>query len=1792
MAKSIAIKRTPGRRVSERKQATSTELTGGAGFTYEDKVVAYYLAALLRGERAMLQHGTVSSVAVQQAGHGQPMDDLIVEFRDSESPRLLGLQVKSSITVSGAATNSDFRDVVDRALETRKSPGFQADRDAYGYIAENVAEAGHRSLNRLIEWAVSSPTPPDFERRFAEGGAAAAAERALRKELTPLIGADPEGEWNFYRGLVAARLNGLDEKGIVWSEVTNRLQELVATNEDGQDVLLFDRLCRIARDGAGTARKWIRATLLAQLRGVVRLKVSPNFRYDLDLLAQFSTDGLNEITDSIDGFEVDRTALQQAVWERLATSRVVNISGLPGCGKSVVLKRVALDAQNRGPIFFLKADRLCGKSWTEFAAALGLQHRKLDELLAEIAATGTATLYIDGIDRINPDQKRIVLDILNAIDANATLGNWRVLATSRDQGLETYRAWFPATFYSGTPIGDVQVKPFDDDEAEALAKEKPGLRHLLMGTPSVQTIARRPFFAAVLARSFSDGTAEPQTEVDLINAWWARAGHDAPAEVVPQRQRALLNIAEKGVANLGKSVAARLLAPPSFEHIAALKGDLVIRGNNGDASFSFTHDIFFEWTFFRLLIDLGDTWIEGLAKAGEPPLLGRVVGLLAQHSIAEPGEWSAGYAALDGSMLRPQWRREWLTAPPFTSAFANGQTEFTALVTANDYALLEKLLVWFQAQHTIPSPIVLEQALPGQTGLDRLGLAELLSWPLDFSGWGRFLDWLLPLAPTLPVRLYPRVVEVFSVWQNALSDIRTFRSKAIVTACAKWLIDFENAAYPDSRTFERGRWDELGRDAQKQFATALRVVIVRAARAFPEHANALFDRAVANKEMRRDAYSDLMALAWMMAEVSPQRLAAVTKAELQQELPQDHLDREKREQRAHAHWIRRIRDKPESERTENEKQALEHQSFHIPHSYGGLGREEIGIDRYHNYYYPVSATHEPFASLFGRKPDVALQLVRDLANHGTTGWRQIANITRHQHGTPIPVTISFPWSKQQFWGDWPAYNWQLGQLGAQPLECAFLAMSYWAFRQIENGRSVDEVIQLVVQGNESISAAGLALRLALEGFHLSDVTLALLGCQRLWPFDIARVRQEPTRNIDLFGFGLMNQLTGEKKAAEEYLNKRLSRFRDVKQLAVQSVVNGDESLTARFKEALARFVTELPYEIEEHRSDSATTAALKKQAEEYAALAVVENYQGYRMPDDQVMVAYQPPLSEETIKRGEAASIYLQQSSVLAWAMKSLRAFALDPDKKLADAVALARSLDSPDLFGVRLDVECHTPQSAVAAVVACVVCFGDVTSDDYKWAISVLDRVDAMKEPSGFFYGSKIAWHPVLQLIFALLHMRRTIPADLEPARRLMRLTAHLHEEAAEFAFKALLADPDPHVSWAAAQLAMERSHCYRPAIMEDGERDSRIANKAAKAALDRALKKLKAKKFEPFAELPPAWVKVGPGVDDDADDFDNDDPTAKWVEPDPLFEAQRAEKYLEHFPVEKWCASDETKQLVLALIRGIVNWTVLRMNPPGGTRRHRDRTTDLIGWNDALGDVLARSAPFFDLALVKAEFLGPFLQNHDDDELHVVAAFTDRVVTRHVLDAAVIPPGTFDLLHLCVKHVIGDSTFRLGGYRAGEVSGHDMPKIIEALLMVNVERAFGAARFVNGDWSEIGIVMPIVTQLVKATGWSTFVMSKFLLLSQRAGTAYPLDPFIEQVSAILSKVENAKGNWVGTSLPGRTAVAVQRLADSNFPLRLNQAQDLLRILDALIDLGDRRSAALEQTETFKGVQAKSFTG
>jgi hypothetical protein len=175
-------------------------------------------------------------------------------------------------------------------------------------------------------------------------------------------------------------------------------------------------------------------------------------------------------------------------------------------------------------------------------------------------------------------------------------------------------------------------------------------------------------------------------------------------------------------------------------------------------------------------------------------------------------------------------------------------------------------------------------------------------------------------------------------------------------------------------------------------------------------------------------------------------------------------------------------------------------------------------------------------------------------------------------------------------------------------------------------------------------------------------------------------------------------------------------------------------------------------------------------------------------------------------------------------------------------------------------------------------------------------------------------------------------------------------------------------------------------------------------------------------------------------------------------------------------------------------------------------------------------------------------------------------------------------EVVSLCLDRMLQSPAFKRNSYRAGEFHGFDEPRLAEILMFVSIERASGAARYVNGDWSDIGAILPLINRYVRAGGWSVNIMSHFLTLCERAKDAYPAETFADQVLAIIEdKTQPLKG-WNGTFIPARIAALVQFLADRE-TMPPSRGQKLLRILDRLVDMGDRRSAALQLSETFREI-------
>ena len=123
-------------------------------------------------------------------------------------------------------------------------------------------------------------------------------------------------------------------------------------------------------------------------------------------------------------------------------------------------------------------------------------------------------------------------------------------------------------------------------------------------------------------------------------------------------------------------------------------------------------------------------------------------------------------------------------------------------------------------------------------------------------------------------------------------------------------------------------------------------------------------------------------------------------------------------------------------------------------------------------------------------------------------------------------------------------------------------------------------------------------------------------------------------------------------------------------------------------------------------------------------------------------------------------------------------------------------------------------------------------------------------------------------------------------------------------------------------------------------------------------------------------------------------------------------------------------------------------------------------------------------------------------------------------------------------------------------------------------------------GDWTEIATILPIVDPLVRTAGFSASVMREFLTLVERSRDTYPAEMFADQILAVLGSGRSALKGWRRDIIPARIAGLVQSLAYRETPMPLGLAQKLLRILDILVDMGDRRSAALQISDSFREVR------
>lgn len=1196
-------------------------------------------------------------------------------------------------------------------------------------------------------------------------------------------------------------------------------------------------------------------------------------------------------------------------------------------------------------------------------------------------------------------------------------------------------------------------------------------------------------------------------------------------------------------------------------------------------------------------------WICEIKKCGEPPAVARVVELVSQWEFFNGDGWIDYLSQTEDPELRSQWQRAWLAGPVGNAKFEQHEEQFEKATFADDFRFLKKVLVWFQAEKTSPNTGILAGKLPVE---QRQRIADYLGWPSDFSAWRRLINFVVRRISSIPQKLYPDVVAIFEVWQNGLSELSNPTSRAILNLCASWLerIDIATASkQPDENTTF---WQEVPN--QVEFRKSLEQMLLRSSKSEPELTQSYLRRTIKLKRITEDRFRDIVSFSPLVAQTSPKLLVDLTLKFLKEELPQDRVARLERESLKREEMRQELLAKPESERSDLDLRVLDDFSFPMSlSSFNDHDWDGLSLRKDYRSFNPPSPLREPFHSLFSYMPKEALRLLKSLCNHAMTSWRQLHQFSHNSEGNPLPLKIAFPWGEQIFWGTDREYLWFRSMWAPDAIGCGFMALEEWCFSELERGRNVDELMKEILEGNECIAALGIASMITIHTEVVSEVTLSLVSSQRLLAADFNRMRQDLSSSANLMGF--MNRADMPHVDAIRAANNRMVRKKELRWMVPRFVFSG-ESISQRISEVILNFKHNLPYQYEEHRKISGATEHLTAQANKYAELVDEKNYQTYRAEensDDIAIVHVSPSASTpENVAKAKEASTYLRQSNLWNWASECLKDKVLREGFTVDGAIKFAKEIDSHTLFENSDDfigdedqrLEIGTRRGAVASAAAIALTFRDGVGDsDLDWGRSILSRAISLKEKRGPMWAeqSLIPWHHLIFVVKAIGSEIRYGTATESATIDLICLVTYPLEivslSVIEEAVK--LWSDDPKLVWVILWLAFSLCHIPRRQKYDEPLDDS---TDDFALTIHKAIEfYTQSEQWPPLPLPPPAWVRVSKEKEnrfhfhEDYEWNDIEDTSVNWGEPDVFWNSKKASEIISKIPFEE-VLNSEAKGLLIDFFASVLVWTNEKNSPPWVKRGRRNQSpTRIIEWTHALGSRLGHVAGLIPFDEFQPILFDPVMRLEDENCWALLSPFTSTYICGYVYDATVIPEDAKQILDLCLNRFLEAPVFKRDSYRGGKFSGFDQPRLVETLMFVSIERAELAARFVNGDWSDIGFIIPLVDKFVRAGGWAASVMDPYLTLCERSKEYYPAEVFANQIISIIhGGSDNLKG-WHGTFIPARIAELVQFFAHRDTPLNLALAKKFLRILDILVDMGDRRSAALQLGESFREVRLPS---
>ena len=1103
------------------KKPAPTALTGGAGFSYEDQIGAYFILHMLAGRQPLgPDYGTIHAVHFQARESEWLLDDLLVELQTHDQKHSLAISAKRRRQVTRKRFPADFVQTVWEQWLGRTSACFVKGRDLLGLVTGQLADPVKEAWNDLLRESLLTD-PARLVARIHTPGQTSKMERDLFDslhcpgDLQASTGTDETATGDLIKHI---RLFHLDFRAC---PSTSRVlclsicQSVLASGDPTEAADLWKTLVTFAwelRLGGSTDISRTIRRLCPQFD----LKEHPAYEADWRQLSRISGEAMNVVRRDINGHSLPRAQVAEQIRTKMKEARVLAMLGESGCGKSALAKELLEDEELCPKGIWFSSEMLDKADIVAVEQRLGVRN-PLAEVLRSVTSPA-AVLVIDGIDRCSPQAISNAATLLSNVGLGEADCQWRVVITCQRETWEMILRQLMSNRIPREWITPLPIKMPTLPDIDSFLSQFPNLRLPAFSTEIRPLLRNLKTLDCVVAAAMSDPDVEAKgwTGVSDVIEWiwqqWISGDGDpyAKAEGLKLLGKLEADTLTSGVPISKLPDAARTILP-----------ELKIRGlvRTLEERVYFAHDLIGDWSRLRILIEEQGN-ISFLRPRVRLPRWRRATRMYAQRMLesTKPGQWRTTVASLNNTSPDDVALQD-----IFLEAATMAVNSYQLLkqvwpdLSCDKAELLDRLLRRFLHAATMPDPRI--TALAGSD--DDIGyLAAVIRVPY-WPYWAPMLSFLNAHRLELPVRIHKSVCRVVGLWlektPSKLQDGNPWPLRHEAAAVSLQMAREIQAAIAEGAYFP----DDSAQDAYRAFlnaapdlpeeVTQLALELCRRRDPAPEIV-ARKEQAIERQRKEREEF------------LSENPEAMERQAKLARSLPSWGNDWPMRDP-----WpdgpASRIDDtfqkvvletssigsliavRPEVAREVILAACIEEPQEDDPFNYRDMIIDPLGMDSAPDAY-PPAFFRGPFLTFLRLKPEAALDAIIRLVNFATDRWLESQQRWANADGQTIEpeflrIDVPLANTTARWIGDNQVYGWFRNlSISADIVVSALMACEKWLYDLLDANEDPSPWVSRILEESRSVAFLGLLAAVGKKKHDLFDGSLTpLLGSWQIYGWD-------------------------------------------------------------------------------------------------------------------------------------------------------------------------------------------------------------------------------------------------------------------------------------------------------------------------------------------------------------------------------------------------------------------------------------------------------------------------------------------------------------------------------------------------------------------------------------------------------------------------------------------------------------------------------------------------------------------